>query len=390
LSESTIIGVSIGRALAGDRPVAFIQFADFLPLAFNQINSELGSMYWRTAGRWECPVIIMAACGGYRAGLGPFHAQTLESIVAHVPGLDVFMPSNATDAATLLNSAFESGRPTLFFYPKVCLNDRDNLTPLAATKRLAPIGKARFMCRGSELTLVTWGSTVSICHKLADVLQTTGVSLDLIDLRYISPWDRDAVCESARKTGKILVVHEDNLTCGFGAEVASTVAEKVPNVIVRRTARPDVGVPCNFSNQLGVLPSFKRTLTLAAEMLDLELTWERPPPQNDSQLFTVEAKGASPADATITIVIWKIKEGCMVEAGDHIADAESDKTIFEMTAPVSGRVEQICIPPGKSVPIRTPLLQIRMRVSLPTQLRMIREDTDLPSLSRRPKPHSQT
>ena len=207
LSESTIIGVSIGRALAGDRPVAFIQFADFLPLAFNQINSEMGSMYWRTAGGWECPVIIMAACGGFRAGLGPFHAQTLESIVAHVPGLDVFMPSNATDAATLLNSAFESGRPTLFFYPKVCLNARDNLASLAATKRSAPIGKARFMCRGSELTLVTWGSTVSICHQLADVLQITGVSLDLIDLRSISPWDSEAVCESARKTGKILVVH---------------------------------------------------------------------------------------------------------------------------------------------------------------------------------------
>ena len=106
LTESTIVGVAIGRALAGARPVAFIQFADFLPLAFNQIISELGSMYWRTDGGWQCPVIIMAPCGGYRPGLGPFHAQTLESVMAHVPGVDVLMPAHAADAADLLNAAF--------------------------------------------------------------------------------------------------------------------------------------------------------------------------------------------------------------------------------------------------------------------------------------------
>ena len=111
LSESTIVGTSIGRALAGQRPVGFLQFADFLPLAFNQIISELGSMFWRTNGAWQVPVILMVSCGGYKAGLGPFHAQTLESILAHVPGIDVVMPSSAGDAAGLLNAAFASGRP---------------------------------------------------------------------------------------------------------------------------------------------------------------------------------------------------------------------------------------------------------------------------------------
>ena len=99
------------------RPVAFLQFADFLPLAFNQIMSEMGSMFWRTAGDWQCPVIVMVACGGYRPGLGPFHSQTFEALASHVPGIDIFMPSTAADAAGLLNAAFESGRPTLFFYP---------------------------------------------------------------------------------------------------------------------------------------------------------------------------------------------------------------------------------------------------------------------------------
>ena len=122
LSESTIVGTSIGRALTGQRPVAFIQFADFLPLGFNQIISELGSMYWRTDGSWQAPVILMVSCGGYKAGLGPFHAQTLESILAHVPGIDVVMPSSAGDAAGLLNAAFQSKRPTVFLYPKSGLN----------------------------------------------------------------------------------------------------------------------------------------------------------------------------------------------------------------------------------------------------------------------------
>ena len=114
LAEATIVGVAIGQALAGHRPVGLIQFADFLPLAFNQILSELGSIHWRTRGSWRCPVILMASCGGYRPGLGPFHAQTMESILAHVPGIDVLMPAEAADAAGLLNSAFEIGTTDRF------------------------------------------------------------------------------------------------------------------------------------------------------------------------------------------------------------------------------------------------------------------------------------
>jgi len=112
LTESTIMGVSIGRAMAGGRPVAFLQFADFLPLAYNQIVSELGSLHWRTDGGWQAPVIVMVACGGFRPGLGPFHAQTFESLMAHTPGIDDFMPSTAADAACMLNAAFQTNRPS--------------------------------------------------------------------------------------------------------------------------------------------------------------------------------------------------------------------------------------------------------------------------------------
>ena len=118
LAENTILGVATGWALTGRRPIAFMQFADFLPVAYNHLLSEIGAMYWRTNGDWEAPITLMAIAGAYRPGLGPYHAQTLESICAHIPGLDVFMPSNAADASGLLNAIETSGRPSLFLFPK--------------------------------------------------------------------------------------------------------------------------------------------------------------------------------------------------------------------------------------------------------------------------------
>jgi 2-oxoisovalerate dehydrogenase E1 component len=359
LSESTIVGVSIGQALAGGRPVAFIQFADFLPLAFNQIISEMGSMYWRTAGGWECPAIVMVACGGYRPGLGPFHAQTMESIMAHVPGIDVLMPSNAPDAAGLLNAAFESGRPTVFFYPKVCLNARENLAPADVAGRIEPIGHARFLSQGSDLTMVTWGSPVSIGRKVVDALRSVEVSVDLIDLRSISPWDHDAVCQSAAKTGRLMVIHEDNLTAGFGAEVIATVCEAVSRKLsVRRITRPDTYVPCKFANQLEILPSFKRVLAAAAELLDLDLAWTMNAPAEEGWEF-VKAIGASPADRTVTVIGWQVVAGQSVAAGDIIAEMEADKAVLDLACPTSGVVEEVLVRPGDSVPVGTPLLKLR-------------------------------
>ena len=296
LSESTIVGLSIGQALAGLRPVAFIQFADFLPLAFNQIISELGSMYWRTDGGWQCPVIIMAPCGGYRPGLGPFHAQTLESVMAHVPGVDVLMPAEAADAAGLLNAAFESGRPTIFLYPKSCLNDRSAMTSADVERQRVPLGKSRKLSQGNDLTIVTWGSTVRLCQRACACLSEVDISVELIDLRSISPWDQETVCESALRTGKVIVVHEDNLTCGFGAEVVATIAESASRqILCRRITRPDTYIPCNFANQLKVLPSMERLLECAAEMLDLEMTWEVPAP---SQLISSPSRPTGPVRPT--------------------------------------------------------------------------------------------
>ncbi|MFY7951198.1 MAG: transketolase C-terminal domain-containing protein, partial [Armatimonadaceae bacterium] len=191
LAESTIVGVAVGQALAGDRPVAFLQFADFFPIAYNQIFAELGSMYWRTDGGWTAPVILLVSCGGYKPGLGPFHASSMESLAAHTPGIDVFLPATAGDAAGLLNAAFESARPTVLFYPKSCLNDRSQTTSRDVDRQLVPIGKGRLHRSGTAMTFVAWGNTLAISLKAADALAAAGVTSDVIDLRSIAPWDEN-------------------------------------------------------------------------------------------------------------------------------------------------------------------------------------------------------
>lgn len=360
LTESTILGVSVGRGMAGGRPVAFIQFADFLPLAFNQIACELGTVYWRSQGGWRAPVIVLAPCGGYRPGLGPFHSQTFESVIAHMPGIDVVMPSNAADAAGLLNAAFanqETGRPTVFLYPKVCLNDPVQGAPAAALDELIQPGQARFVQHGNDLTLVVWGSTVGIGLQAAQALQAAGVGVDLIDLRSLSPWDRKAVSESARRTGRLIVVHEDNLTCGFGAEVVAAVTEDVETPVkVRRVTRPDTYPPFNYINQAEVLPGVRPVLEAAARLLDLELRWEGEAAAVDG-LFVLEAVGSSPADQTVSVVEWRVRDGDSIAAGDLIADCEADKATFELRAPVAGVIRDL-LATDQKVPVGSPLAKI--------------------------------
>lgn len=359
LSESTIVGVSIGQALAGARPVAFLQFADFLPLAFNQIVSELASLYWRTAGAWQAPVIILISCGGYRPGLGPFHSQTLESVATHLPGVDVVMPATAGDAAGLLNAAFDSARPTLFFYPKSCLNLIEQSTSSDVHRQFVPLGTSRLVRTGRDITFVSWGYPIFLCEKAAIALAEAGVEAEVLDLRSLSPWDEAAVLASAEKTGRLIVVHEDNHTCGFGAEVLATVAEKARRAVqCRRVARPDTWVPCHFPSQLEVLPSFQRVLTVATELLDLELTWETEPAE-ETGTITVNAIGSGPADEMVIVTEILVQVGAAVSAGDVIAIAEATKSIVEISACAAGTVEEVLIAAGDDISVGKPIVRIR-------------------------------
>ncbi len=383
LSESTIVGISGGRALAGERPVAFLQFADFLPLAYNQLVSELGSMFWRSDGDWTAPVIVMAACGAFRPGLGPFHAQTYESMMSHTPGIDVFMPSTAADAAGMLNAAFQSGRPTIFFYPKSALNDTSVATTPDVERQFVPIGPARKVRSGRDITLVGWGNTVKICEQTAAALEQAGVESEILDLRSLSPWDERAVLASAEKTARMVVAHEDNHTCGIGAEVLATIAEKarVP-VAMRRVTRADTLVPCNFENQLELLPSVKRVVAAAAELLDLNVTWETPAAE-EAGIGYVDAVGSGPSDESVFVAELFVQAGDVIERGQEVASLEASKGVFELTTPIAGRVLEVIGGEGATVDVGAPILKLSVEQQAGRAASLLRRKPAKPVIERK-------
>lgn len=359
LSEATIVGAAIGQALTGRKPVACMQFADFMLPGFNQIASELGAMWWRSNGQWECPVILMAICGAYRPGLGPYHAQTFDATFAHIPGLDVVMPSTAADAAGLLNASFESGRPTVFLFPKNLINDRSVTCAENIAGQFVPIGNARVTRPGKDLTLVSWGSTMPLCEKTADALQEAGASAEVIDLRTLSPWDKGTVIASAEKTGRLLVVHEDNHTCGLGGEVLATVSEQAGRHIkMARVARADTYIPYLFETQIEVLPSFRSVLTKAADLLNYSLEWQKPVEESEGSVI-VNAIGSSPSDKTVTVTELQVETGQTVKAGTVLASVEADKATMEISTPVDGTVAKLFLAEGDSVEVGTPLASIK-------------------------------
>jgi 2-oxoisovalerate dehydrogenase E1 component len=381
LSESTIVGTCVGRALAGGRPVAFIQFADFLPLALNQLATELGSLAWRTQGQWQAPVIVIVACGGYRPGLGPFHAGTYESIVAHLPGIDVAMPSCAADAAGMLNAAFRSERPTVLFYPKALLNDQRRGTSPDVERQFAPLGAAHVVRSGDALTLVAWGNAVPLCEQAAATLAEGGVEAEVLDLRWLSPWDRETVSASVRKTGRLLVVHEDNHSVGFGAEVVATVCESLPGPIqCQRVTRPDTHIPCHFGNQLDVLPSYRGILTAAAQMCGVELEWEAPP-EAAAGTQVVPVIGSSPADQGAELIALQVRVGDTVVAGQLLASLEADKAIVDLASPAAGTVAAIHLAIGARAAVGAPLLTLAVADGRQRQAR--RTDSDVARIARR-------
>ena len=359
LAENTILGVATGWALTGKRAIAFMQFADFLPVAYNHLLSEIGAMYWRTNGEWESPITIIAIAGAYRPGLGPYHAQTLESICAHIPGIDVFMPSTAADAAGLLNAIECSGRPSLFLFPKSLINDRLRTTSADISNHYTPIGKATIQRVGQELTLVSWGSTMPICEATGEVFAAAGINIEVIDLRTLFPWDEEAIINSVKKTKKLLIVHEDNRTCGMGAEVAASITEVINEPIqIQRVTRPDKYIPYDFSSQLEVMPSFKKVVEACSQMLEVDVHWEQSKSQKDGTLL-IKAIGSSPSDETVTITNIYNEVGEEVSEGTLLASVEADKASMDISAPVNGKIIELFAHEGDKLAVGQPLLTLK-------------------------------
>jgi 2-oxoisovalerate dehydrogenase E1 component beta subunit len=241
LAELSIVGVGIGAALYGMRPICEIQFADFIYPAFNQIVSEAAKMCYRSNGEWTVPLVIRAPYGGGIGG-GLYHSQSVEAFFAHVPGLKVVIPSTPYDAKGLLKSAVRDPNPVLFFEPKKGYRLIKGEVP-EGEEILVPLGQAKVTREGHDLSIFAYGMMHHYALQAAEALAGEGIEAEVVDIRTLLPLDKKTVLESVRKTGKVLIVHEDNLTGGYGAELAAVIADQGFTDLdapVKRLAGPDV------------------------------------------------------------------------------------------------------------------------------------------------------
>ncbi|MBS0620981.1 MAG: MFS transporter [Verrucomicrobia bacterium] len=257
LAESSIIGIALGMSVAGSVPVAEVQFADYMWTGVNQLFNELASYYYRANGEWNCPVVLRMPCGGYIQG-GPYHSQSIEAFLAHAPGLKVVIPSNAADAKRLLKAAIRDPNPVVFLEHKALYRQRVFCARSEPPEdELQPLGKAKVVRPGTDATLVCWGMMVFMAHQVAEKLSQEGISVEVIDLRTIVPFDLDTILSSVQKTGKLLIAHEAPRTAGFGAEIAARVMEEAFAYLdapIARVAGKDCPVPYAKDLENEVLP----------------------------------------------------------------------------------------------------------------------------------------
>ena len=241
LSEEGIIGRAVGMALAGLVPVPEIQFRKYAEPAAEQLH-DCGTIRWRTVNRFAAPMVVRMPGGFFKCG-DPWHSQCNEVQFLHAVGWQLAMPSNAEDAVGLLRSALRGNEPVIFFEHRFLLDGAAGRRPWPGDEFVLPFGKANLVRAGSELTVVTWGAMVERCEQAA---LESAIDVELLDLRTLCPWDREAVLESVAKTRRCLVVHEDTITAGFGAEIAAQLAEHSffdLDAPVERLAMPDVPSP---------------------------------------------------------------------------------------------------------------------------------------------------
>lgn len=267
LAELSIVGVGIGAALYGMKPICEIQFADFIFPAFNQILSEAAKMTYRSNGEWKVPMVIRAPYGGGIGG-GLYHSQSVEAFFTHIPGLKVIIPSNPYDAKGLLKSAVRDPNPVIFLEPKKGYRLIKGEVP--DDEYVVPIGPARITRSGEDLTIFAYGMMHYYALQAAEQLEQEGFSAEVVDLRTLYPVDTETILASVKKTGKALIVHEDNLTGGYGGEIAAIIAERGFTDLdapVRRLAGPDVpAVPFSHPMQEWFMVNQEKIFKSALEL----------------------------------------------------------------------------------------------------------------------------
>jgi 2-oxoisovalerate dehydrogenase E1 component beta subunit len=258
ISESLIVGAAIGAAIMGFRPVAEMQFADFISCGFDQICNQAGSLRYRYDGRVTCPIVVRAPSGGNVRG-GPYHSQNPEGWFCHTPGLKVVVPAFPDDAKGLLKAAIRDEDPVVYFENKYLYRRAKGDVPEG--DYVTPLGKARVVREGTDVSVISYGAAVHHALDATQALDGEGVSCEVVDLRTLVPLDEEAVLASVRKTSHAVIVHEDWQRCGFGAEVAALIAEQAIDSLdgpVVRVASQNTPIPFAAALEAAHLPSAEK------------------------------------------------------------------------------------------------------------------------------------
>jgi 2-oxoisovalerate dehydrogenase E1 component len=380
LAESTIMGVACGLASYGKRPVFELQFIDFIGPAWNQLVTNLSTLRWRSFGTWTCPVVIYAPYGAYLPGGSLWHSQANEAALAHFPGINVAIPSTPEDAAGLLWTAMHCDDPTFVLIPKHLLwAEHESPEPV----RSVPLGVARKRQSGSDVTLVAWGNTV---EKSLEALEEIDgeVSVDLIDLRSIVPWDRAAIEESVRRTGRLVVVQEDSENCSVGQMIVAHLAALpdiwsellAPPILVSKT---NVMIGYNPIYEYAALPDVKRIVAAIRRAMSSTLETARPravastdrvqfprpeggpapekaAPKRDAsakaqrkQSITVPIMGEGIRNAKVVTLLKK--PGDPIELDDPLCEVETDKAVYPIESSFAGTMGEWKTEVGATVDI---------------------------------------
>jgi 2-oxoisovalerate dehydrogenase E1 component beta subunit len=266
LAEAGIIGAAIGMALYGMRPVPEIQFGDFIFPAFDQIVNELAKFRYRSGGQYTCPMVIRTPVGGGIRG-GHYHSQSPEALFIHTPGLKVVTPSNPYDAKGLLLAAMRQNDPVLFMEPKRIYRASRGEVPEGDYE--IPLGKAATVREGTQCTLLAWSGMVSIADEAAKKAEEAGISVEVLDLRTLLPFDIEAILASVQKTGRCVIVHEAPKTCGFGAELIASIQERAIQYLeapILRVTGFDTPFPYTLEHEY--MPNADRVLKAIRQTLE--------------------------------------------------------------------------------------------------------------------------